>query len=309
MRRILITGVSGFVGSALAARLAREDGDRFELHGLARDPARVDPGLARALQLHRGDVLSGAGLDAALEGAEVAYYLIHSMEPGAAFAQSERAGAERFAAAAARAGVRRIVYLGGPQPPEGSRSDHLRSRHGVERVLLDAVPGSVALRASIVIGARSRSFRFLVRLVERLPVLALPAWWRFRTQPIDERDVVEYLRGAASEPAVGGLALDIAGPDTLSYGEIVTRIAELMMVRRPALRLPFTLTPVASPVAAAVAGEDLALVGPLMAGLEGDLLLDDAQARRLLPVRLHSFDRAVEHALHEWERREPLRAR
>src|SRR6185312_4255033 len=132
-------------------------------------------------------------------------YLIHSMEPspgGAGFVERERLAAANFAAAAQAAGVRRIVYLGGlvPRWDEAAgaaarirRSRHLASREEVERILLEAVPDSFALRASIVIGARSRSFRLLVRLVERLPVLALPAWQRYRTQPIDERDVIEML--------------------------------------------------------------------------------------------------------------------
>jgi uncharacterized protein YbjT (DUF2867 family) len=303
--RILITGVSGFVGSVLARRL---DGGGHELRGLTRDPGRVDRRLP--VEVHRGDALSGAGLAGALAGVEVAYYLIHSMEPAAAggFAARERQAAERFAAAAAAAGVRRIVYLGGLVPASGPVSAHLGSRRAVEGALLEAVPDSVVLRASIIVGARSRSFRFLVRLVERLPVLALPAWREHRTQPLDQRDMVDYLAGAATGP-VGGRTLDIGGPETLSYGSMIERVAELMLVRRPALRLAFNLTPVASVVAARIAGEELALAGPLMESLTTDLLADDRDARALLGVRLHGYDAAVERALRDWELREPLRAR
>src|SRR5262249_28360262 len=150
--------------------------------------------------------------------------LIHSMEsPPAAsvpFSERDRVAAENFAAAAARAGVGRIVYLGGLLPAssaagndareaEGARpSRHLASRAEVERILLEAVPESVALRASIVIGARSRSFRLLVRLVERMPVLTLPAWRGYRTRPIDQRDVIAMLMSAATAP-IGGHTLDI----------------------------------------------------------------------------------------------------
>ena len=253
---------------------------------------------------------TGAGLAAALGGVEVAYYLIHSMEPGAegGFAARELQAAERFAAAAADAGVRRIVYLGGLVPPRRPLSAHLRSRRAVERVLRDGVPDTVALRASIVIGARSRSFRFLVRLVERMPVLALPVWREHRTQPLDERDMLEYLVAAATAP-VGGRTLDIAGPDTLSYAAMLERIADLMLVRRPAVRLRFAATPVASVVAAHIAGEDPALTRPLMHSLDGDLLADDREARAVFGLRLHGFDAAVERALGQWELREPLRAR
>jgi len=308
--RILLTGISGAIGSALVPALAR---DGHDLRGLARDPARVasfDDDTAQ-VPVIRGDAVSGAGLDAAMEGIEVAYFLIHSMEGDpAVFAARERASARNFVAAAERAGVRRAVFLGGIVPTDRPLSRHLSSRLEVERILLGGLPEVVALRASIVIGASSRSFRFLVRLVERLPVLALPGWRTHRTQPIDVRDVRSYLVAAATTPhAAGGLSLDVAGPETLSYGEIVERIAGLMLLRRPALRLGLDVTPVAAAIAAAIAGEDPGFIAPLMESLSGDLLARDDRAPALLGVRRHGFDRAVEAALREWERDEPLRAR
>jgi uncharacterized protein YbjT (DUF2867 family) len=217
----------------------------------------------------------------------------------------DRQAAERFGAAAARAGVRRIVYLGGL----GGASAHLASRAEVEATLLAAVPDSVALRASIVIGAASRSFRFLVRLVERLPVVPLPAWRRFRTAPIDGRDVIAYLAAAASAEAVGGATLDIGGPDVLTYEQMIEHIRDALVLDRPTLGLDVVMTPIASRVAAVLAGEDFELIGPLIGGLTGDLLPRDDRAQERLPVRLHSFDAAVERALRDWEAVEPLRAR
>jgi uncharacterized protein YbjT (DUF2867 family) len=303
--RILITGITGFVGGRLADRLA---GGADELHGLSRAAHPGDP--RPGVVMHQADALTGDGLAEALDGVELAYYLIHSMETSTdgSFVERDRRASEHFAAAAAAAGVRRVVYLGGLVPPRPRPSAHLRSRRRVERALLDAVPGSVALRASVVIGAGSRSFRFLVRLVERMPILALPSWRDYRTQPLDERDMIEYLV-AAGTADVGGRTLDIAGPDALSYGSMLERIAELMLVGRPAVRLGFSQTPWTSAVAARISGEDLALVRPLMESLDGDLLADDAAARAELGVRLHSYDAAVEHALREWELQEPLRAR
>ncbi|HEX8976825.1 MAG TPA: NAD(P)H-binding protein [Solirubrobacteraceae bacterium] len=303
--RVLLTGISGYVGGALVPRLQR---DGHEVIGLSRDPRRV----TLDVPVVAGDVLTGAGLTEALDGIDVAYYLIHAMEPAddGPFAARERAGAERFADAARQAGVRRIVYLGGPAPESGPASAHLRSRLEVERILLAAVPDSVALRASIVIGARSRSFRFLVRLVERLPVLALPAWHRNRTAPIDERDVLSLLIGAATNPQVGGRSLDIAGPDVVTYGELVLRIRDLMLVGRPSVSFRrLTVTPIASRIAAAIAGEEPELIEPLMESLSTDLLPRNDDAARLLGVRLHSLDAAIEHALAVWERTEPLAAR
>jgi uncharacterized protein YbjT (DUF2867 family) len=321
---ILLTGASGFVGSALLPELLR---DGHAVRAMTREPARLtaasprEAAPAASLRVVRGDAVTGAGLDRALAGAELAYYLIHSMEPvagGASFVERERLAAQNFAAAARAAGVRRIVYLGGlvPRWEAGSRrrgaaarrSKHLDSREAVERELLAAVPGSLALRASIVIGARSRSFRLLVRLVERMPVLTLPSWQRYRTQPIDERDIVAMLLSAATSP-ISGEVLEVGGPDVLTYGEMLERIAESMLVGRPALRLRVALTGVAGRVAAAIASERPELVLPLMEGLQGDLLAREDHAAERLGVSLHSFDSAVEHALAEWERAEPLAAR
>jgi uncharacterized protein YbjT (DUF2867 family) len=309
---ILLTGASGAIGAALAPRLAAAG---HEVRAFARDPARVTaPGVGAVV---RGDALTGDGLHEALAGAEAAYYLIHSMEaagPAAgSFAARERASAERFAAAARRAGVRRVVYLGGLVPRGAGASPHLASRLAVEEVLLGAAPEGVALRASIVIGATSRSFRFLVRLVERVPVMPLPAWRTHRTQPIDVRDVLAYLVAAGTSAAVrdgDALSLDVAGPDVVTYAELVDRIRDALVLGRPALALPFSLTPVASVVAAAIAGEDHALIGPLMEGLEEDLLPRDDRARSLFTgVRLHRLDAAIEAALREWEAGEELRGR
>ncbi len=259
-----------------------------------------------------GDAVTGVGLDYALREIEVAYFLIHSMEPSSngAFDVRERAAAENFARAAAQAGVRRIIYLGGLVPAKGPASLHLASRLEVESTLLDAIPDSVAFRASIVIGARSRAFRFLVHLVERLPVLAVPAWNTHVTQPIDERDVIELLARAATSDQVGGESLDIAGPDVVSYGELIDRIRHHMLVSRPTISFKrLTVTPIASRISAVIAGEDHALVGPLMESLGEDLLPRDDRAVKLLGVRMHSLDAAVEHALREWEAAERLIAR
>jgi nucleoside-diphosphate-sugar epimerase len=262
--------------------------------------------------MFEGDVVTGTGLERALDGVDVAYYLIHSMEPSTdgAFNVREGRGAENFARAAQAAGVRRIVYLGGLIPARGPASAHLASRLAVEETLLGAGPCTVALRASIVIGAGSRSFRFLVRLVERLPVLAVPAWRTNRTNPIDERDVIEMLARAADADGVCGESLDVGGPDIVTYGELIDRIRDHMLVARPTLNFKrLRLTPIASRISALVAGEQYELIGPLMESLEGDLLVADNRATELLGVRLHSLDAAIEHALREWEATEPLAAR
>ena len=300
----LVAGATGYVGRLLVRRLA---GEGRPVRALARDPSRVESG--PGVEAVRGDLLSGEGLEEALDGCWTAYYLVHSMDDGGDFSDRDRRAAERFARAARAAGVDRAVYLGGIVPPEGPRSRHLASRLEVEDTLLDVLPRSTALRASIVVGAQSSSFRILVRLVERLRVLPFPAWHRNHTQPIAERDAVEYLARTPLVPEAEGRSLDVVGPDVISYGRMIERIAELMGVGRMPLAVRLNQTLVASAVVARVTGQPLGLVRPLMESLESDLLPRDDSAREIYGLRPTSFDRAVNRALRGWEIEEELVAR
>src|SRR3954453_2111910 len=269
----LLTGATGYIGGRLMRRLL-DDGRQGR--ALARNPDRL---AGEPVEVVQGDVIKGEGLVRALEGCETAYYLVHSMEHGAgangAFADLDRRAADNFARAAQEAGVDRIVYLGGLIPQGELISPHLRSRLEVEEILLDAIPDSVALRASIVIGAGSSSFQLLVRLIERFKVLPMPAWRVNRTQPIDERDAIEFLARAPVKRAAAGRSFDIAGPDVVTYQQMIERIAESMGVGRTPLGLRVSLTPPAAAVVAGVTGLDLELVRPLLETLEYDLLPRD----------------------------------
>jgi hypothetical protein len=161
-----------------------------------------------------------------------------------------------------------------------------------------------------VIGARSRSFRLLVRLIERMPVLFMPAWRVHRTAPVDERDVLACLVACADVAGLSERSLDVAGPEVVTYGELFDRIGSHMLLDRPTINLPrLSLTPIASRLSAMVVGDEHELIGPLMDGLETDLLPRPILATEVLGVRRHSLDAAIERALRNWEQIEPLRGR
>jgi uncharacterized protein YbjT (DUF2867 family) len=303
----LIVGATGYVGTLLTNALVDEG---RPVRALSRHPRPVAGGRVETV---RGDVLEGEGLDAALEGCDVAYYLVHSMEPGAtSFEARDRQAASNFVAACRRAGVERVVYLGGIAP-SGQTSAHMRSRLEVERILVEKLPRATGLRASIVIGAHSPSFRLMVRLIERLPVLPLPPWRERRTQPISERDVIECLVRAPLTERTEGRSIDLVGPDPLTYGEILRGIAAELGVDRPEVDLPIFTAPTFAAVASAIAGSEVDLVRALMGSLNADVLPRSPRAARemteLFGVTPLPFTRAVRRALGDWEHDEPLAAR
>ena len=235
---ILLTGATGYVGGRLRSRLER-GGRRLRL--MTRRPAELRARVAPATEVVRGDVGEPATLDAALAGVHTAYYLVHSMAGGTDYRDADRRGAEAFAAAAARAGVRRIVYLGG-LGSEGRLSGHLASRQEVGRALAGAGVATLELRASIVIGSGSTSFEMIRALVDRLPVMVTPRWVGTKTQPIAIEDVLDYLVEATDLDLDGSRVVEIGGPDRVSYGELMREYARQRGLRRAMVPVP-VLTP------------------------------------------------------------------
>ncbi len=304
----LIVGATGYVGTLLTDALVKEG---RAVRALSRHPPKLTDG--SPVETVRGDVLRDEGLDAALEGCDVAYYLVHSMEAGASsFEARDRQAARNFVAACRRTGVDRVVYLGGIEP-SGSLSPHMRSRLEVERILMDGLAGATGLRASIIIGAGSPSFRLMVRLIERIPVLPLPPWRHRRTQPIAERDVVECLVRTALIDATSGRSIDIVGPDELTYAEILEGIAAELGIDRPPVEVPIFTAPAFGAVASRIAGADTDLVRALMGSLNADVLPRSEHAAQeiadVFGLKPLGFIRAVRRALADWEREEPLAAR
>ena len=227
-------------------------------------------------RLVRGDALSGEGLGAALEGVEVAYYLIHSMGRGGArdFAARDRRAAETFGRAAEAAGVRRVVYLGGLSgAAAGASSEHLRSREEVAARLAAHVPELVHARAAMVIGPGGASFEMLRALVARLPVMVCPRWVDTRTQPIAIDDVVAALAALRDRPDVVG-DVELGGPEALSYREMMIRTARAMGRRPPlVVRVPVLTPRLSSYWVMLVTPVEAGLVRPLVDGLREEMLV------------------------------------
>ncbi len=250
--RVLLTGATGYIGGRL---LRHFEGAGRPVRCLARNPERVRA-TRSTTEVVRGDCLDEESLDFALAGVDSAYYLVHSMSVGADFAEVDRRAAANFGRAAARAGVRRIIYLGGLADQAGSLSSHLQSRAETGSVLRASGVPVIEFRASIVVGAGSLSFQMIEALVERLPVMVCPRWVATLTQPMAVDDVVAYLSAALELPDTSEV-FEIGGSDVVSYGDIMRQYAQLRGLHRWLLPVPL-LTPHLS-------GLWLALVTPAQA--------------------------------------------
>ena len=298
MTSVLLTGATGYVGGRLLPLLAADAGAPAErLRCLVRDPARA-PEAVRPYAA-RGDALSGEGLDAALDGVEVAYYLIHSMGRGDGdFADRDRRAAQTFGAAAERAGVRRVIYLGGLSGGGDAHasSAHLRSRDEVAEILAHHVPQLVHVRAAMVIGAGGASFEMLHALVKRLPAMVCPRWIDTRTQPIALDDVAHALHALRDRDDVVG-DVELGGPDVLSYREMMDRTARAMGRRPPlVVRVPVLTPRLSSWWVMLVTPVDNGLVRPLVDGLREEMLVRTPPPAGINDAPL-GFDAAVRAAL------------
>lgn len=276
---IAVAGSTGYIGGLLCARL-REEG--AGVAALARDPARAGHLEKIGCEVRRADALEPESLQPALEGAEVAHYLVHSMGRGsdAGFAERDRRAAANFAAAASAAGVRRIVYLGGL----GTGSEHLDSRHATAEALREGdVPVSY-LRAAAVIGSGSESFRTVYYLVRRLPVMVTPRWVTTATQPIAIGDALAYLAAAADLTLPVEREIQIGGPEVTTYGGMIDELARALGRRPPSrLRVPVLSPALSSLWVGLVTPVDTGVARPLIEGLATETVVTDPSGMELFP--------------------------
>lgn len=289
--KVLVTGASGFVGSRLCPALV---GAGHDVWAMTRHPdTYVGAGTAVPGDVHEPQTLTDA-----LAGCEAAYYLVHSLD-NADFERKDAAGAKTFGAAAATAGLGRIIYLGGLGDDSDTLSAHLRSRREVETLLGGAGVPVTTLRAGIIVGHGGISWELTRQLVEHLPAMVTPKWVNTRTQPIAIDDVVRYLAGVLELPPAAGRAFDIGGPEILQYITMLRRVAAVE--RRPLVVLP---VPLLSPRLSSlwlslVTDVDTATGRALVDSMTNEVIVRDDSIRQLVPFEPMTYDDAVRQALRE----------
>lgn len=297
---VFIAGATGYVGGRLVPLLLARG---YAVVAAARSPRKLAArpwGDHPALRIQAADVTDKASLVTAMQGCAVAFYLVHSMGAGGDFAQADRLAATNMAQAAQEAGVGRIIYLSGLGDDAPGLSEHLRSRSEVGRILSEGPVPTTVLRAAVILGSGSASFEIIRNLVERLPLMIAPRWVHTRCQPIAATNVLGYLVGCLENPATKGLALDIGGPDVITYAELFRIYARAAGIRAP-LILPVALL---SPGLSAfwvnlVTPVPTHLVRPLIEGLKNEVVCHDRRILSLVPQQLLSCEQAMVTALSE----------
>lgn len=293
----LAFGASGYIGTNLVPRLVREG---WRVRAAARNlkvlQARRDDPVWRTVDLVEADALRPETLVPALAGIDIAYYLVHSMAAGRDFGRLDLAAAENFARAAAVAGVKRIVYLGGLVPKEAD-SEHLVSRKQTgDRLRAGPVPVT-EIRAGIIVGPGSAAYEVMRDLVYNLPVMVTPRWVQSRSSPIALANLLEYLVRVAQLPQAEGEIFDAGGPEYLSYAEMMRQFGEVVGRRPRIIPVPVLTPKLSSYWLALITTVPANIARALIGGLKHDIPANDARLRELVPQKLLTFKEAVIAAL------------
>ncbi|MDQ1744036.1 MAG: hypothetical protein QOE23_2375 [Pseudonocardiales bacterium] len=287
---VLVTGASGFIGSHLCRALEQSD---HRVRAMTRHPDDYT-GAGTPVA---GDVSEPASLRAPLAGVRAAYYLVHSLE-SAQFERLDAEAAQAFGAAAAEAGVERIIYLGGLGADGQQLSAHLRSRRAVEGLLGQAGVPVTVLRAAVVIGHGGISWEITRQLVDHLPAMVAPRWVSTRTQPIALADVVRYLVAVLAEPEAAGKVYEIGGPEVLRYIDMLRRAARIQQRRAlPVLPVPLLTPRLSSAWLALVTDVNLATARTLVDSMTTEVVVRENSIQRLVPGPTIGYDEAVRQAL------------
>ncbi len=296
---VAIAGASGFVGTAIRHALA----DDYRIVGLTRSPARAASGNDGRVLWRHCDLYSLKAVEAGLDGVDVAVYLVHSMLPSARLTQGTFADldlilADNFARAAQRAGVKQIVYLSGLLPDDKSDlSKHLRSRWEVERTLAAHGTPVTTLRTGLVVGKGGSSLQILVNLVRRLPTMLLPSWTDSRTQPVALQDVVRAVQLVVGAPERFTGTFDVAGPEVMTYRDMLERTARVLGVERKMTSVPVITPRLSTLWVSLVSGSPRALAGPLVASLRHNMVVEDNRVQQAIAPQALGFEEALELAI------------
>ena len=289
---ILITGATGFIGKRLTQRLLD---DRFSVRCMVRRTTTAMPDGAEIVQ---ADLLEPATLVKAMAGIGTAYYLVHSMAGGrAGFERRDREAAENFVAAANRAKVRRVIYLGGLGETGDDLSEHLKSRLEVAEILKKGTFTTTFLRAAVIIGAGGASFEMVRALVNRLPIMITPRWVTTRCQPIAVDDVISYLAGCLADERTAGRTFDIGGPEVLTYKEMMERFAGIEGKQLYIFPVPVLTPKLSSYWVGFITPVPPSVSMPLIEGLKNEVICRDNAIRDIIPLQLKPYDDAVRSAL------------